>query len=63
MKKTYMNPTTKIVKISITRMIAASLGGLNETGGTTTLTNEYASEGGAAMSRHGRSLWDDDEEY
>lgn len=53
MKKTYQNPTTKIVKIQTVQMIATS--NLN-------VGNAYQSED-VVLSREGGSLWDDDEEY
>ena len=51
-----MIPTTTVVKIGLTRMIASSPDGfskeLDETGGS----------GDRALSRRGGSLWDDDDE-
>ena len=53
MKKTYQNPTMKIVKVKTTQMIAASGPGTQMYGKNAT---------GEAMSRDGGSLWDDEEE-
>jgi len=50
MKKTYQNPTTKMVKIHTSQMIATSPG----YGGETTLTSGNAS-------RQGGDFWDDEE--
>lgn len=55
MKKTYMIPTTIVVKVETTQMIAVS--GFEEALGTT----EKA--GSAALSRRGGSFWDDEDEY
>lgn len=55
MKKTYINPQTKVMKIEVARMIAASTElGVSEThyDGTTSVE-----------SRKFGSIWDDDEEY
>ena len=52
MKKIYMIPTTKLVKIHTTQMIAASIQMYN--------TNAT----GAGMSRRDRDdFWDDEEDY
>ena len=51
MKKTYQNPTTKIVKIQTMQMIAQSVG----------VGSEYQS-GNAVLSRRGNS-WDDEDDY
>lgn len=49
MKKTYINPTTTVVKIELSHMIALStLGTTNETSGN--------------LSRRRNDVWDDDEE-
>ena len=61
MKKIYQNPETTIVTVELSNMIAASLGGVTESGGTTTLTNEQAESGTASWSRS-TSVWGDDEE-
>ena len=52
---------TKIVKVELSKMIAASdLSGLTDDGGTMDLTETYAEDGAAAMGR-GIRLWDDEE--
>lgn len=62
MKKTYMNPTTTVVKTVLTQMIAASdLSGVTETGGTMTLTESQAESGAAGMARS-FNAWGEDEE-
>ena len=58
MKKTYQNPETKIVKVQIAQMIAASNpegfnGGLGGDGD--------GGDGGDGLSRRGGSLWDDED--
>ncbi|MBR1394758.1 MAG: hypothetical protein IJ559_03765 [Prevotella sp.] len=60
MKKTYQNPETKIVKVQVAQMIAASNpkgfnGGLGGDG-------EGGSGDEGLSRRFGGSLWDDDEE-
>lgn len=63
MKKTYINPTTTVVKIALTQMIAASdLSGVTETGGSMTLTESQAESGAPGMSRNINVWGDDDEE-
>lgn len=63
MKKTYINPTTTVVKIALTQMIAASdLSGVTEAGGSMTLTETQAESGVAGMSRNINVWGDDDEE-
>ena len=52
MKKTYMNPTTTVVKIDTVEMIAAS--GFSETLGTT------EQSGGNALGRSDEDLWSDE---
>lgn len=52
MKKTYQNPTIKIVKIQTVNMIAESPVGVG---------SEYRS-GDVVLSRHGGFSWDDEEE-
>ena len=53
MKKIYMIPTTKLVKIHTTQMIATSI----------RVGNAYE-EGNAVLSRRGRDdFWDDEEDY
>lgn len=52
MKKTYQNPTIKIVKIQTVNMIAES---------PMRIGSEYQS-GDAVLSRRGGSSWDDEEE-
>lgn len=49
MKKIYKTPTTNVVKVELTHMIAIS-----------TLGNTDATSGN--LSRRGRSVWDDEEE-
>ena len=61
MKKIYQNPETTIVAVELSNMIAASLSGVTEAGGTTTLTDELAESGTASWSR-GTSIWGDDED-
>ena len=59
MKKIYLIPTTKVVNIELTKMIAVSGGdpqGYNSTMGSTEV------DGGDGLSRHSNSLWDDEEE-
>ena len=57
MKKTYINPNTKIVKIQTVHMIADSRS-----------LNKYSGEGNtissndAVLSRRRNSVWDEDEE-
>ena len=60
MKKIYQNPETTIINVKLSNMIAASLTGVTESGGTTTLTDEKAESGAAGWSR-GNSVWDDEE--
>lgn len=60
MKKTYIIPTTNVVKVELQHIIAASLTGITESGGSTVLTEEEAENGADGMSRR-RSFWDDDE--
>ena len=57
MKKTYQNPITKIVKIQTVQMIAQSVAGFNRN-----LNSDGDNDGGNALGRRSRSLWDDDEE-
>ena len=54
MKKTYIAPETKEVKIGICRMVCISNGTLDQTQ-TIESVNNFGS-------RRGRSLWDDEEE-
>ena len=50
MKKTYQNPEMIIIKVQTAQMVAAS-------------TELYGKDAtGTAMSRRGRSVWDDDED-
>ena len=60
MKKIYLIPTTTVVKVELQHIIAASLNGLGDEGGTATLTEEEAEEGAAGMSRWG-GIWDDED--
>ena len=62
MKKIYIIPTTKVVNVELQHIIAASLTGVDEEGGTANLTEESADEGADGMSRRWGSLWNDDEE-
>lgn len=53
MKKTYQNPSTKVVRVELHRMIAASKTiGFGEAVGSAT----------GAESRRGHDYWEDDEE-
>ena len=54
MKKSYKNPTTKIVQIALARMITTS--GFEGTLGTT------GGAGSEALSRRGSRYWDDEDE-
>ena len=54
MKKTYQNPTTKIVKIQIMQMIAAS----DKMGFGASVDSASGAE-----SRRGGFTWDDDDDY
>lgn len=56
MKKTYQNPTTKVVKIQTVKMIAASPDGFNKS------LNSVGGDGSNALGRRGGSSWDDEEE-
>ena len=58
MKKIYFAPETKTVKIQTQHIIAASLTGLGDEGGTTTLTDENADSGSDSWARRG-NIWDD----
>ena len=49
MKKIYMIPTTQVVKIQTTKMIAVSLYGED-------------AQGEGMSRRRGRSIWDDDDD-
>ena len=60
MKKTYLIPTTIVVKVELQNIIAASLTGLGANGGTTTLTEEVADSGTDSWSRGG-GYWDDED--
>ena len=60
MKKIYIEPNMKVVKVQLCNMIAASLTGLGNEGGTATLTDEDADEGGSSWARRG-SLWSDED--
>ena len=57
MKKTYQIPTTIIVKINVTQMIASSPGQQNLRIGDT-----YVENSEEIGSRRGRSVWDDDDD-
>lgn len=52
MKKIYMSPTTKVVKIQTEKMIAVSEIGMYGTDATS-----------AGMSRESNSDWDDEDDY
>lgn len=56
MKKTYINPNTKIVKIQTARMMAGSELGKYSGEGNTISSND------AVLSRRRNSVWDEDEE-
>ena len=56
MKKTYINPNTKIVKIQTARMMAGSELGKYSGNGNTISDND------AVLSRRRNSVWDEDEE-
>jgi len=51
MKKTYQNPSTKIVRVKMAQMIAASLSIQGDAQGNTMLSREQDN-----------SLWDDEDE-
>ena len=58
MKKTYINPNTKIVKIQTARMMAGSeLGKYSSDGNGNTISSNDA-----VLSRRRNSVWDEDEE-
>ena len=59
MKKIYFAPETKTVKIHTQHIIAASLGGLTESGGSVDIPEGDADEGADAMSRRFGGLWED----
>ena len=54
MKKTYQNPTVKIVNVELSSMVAATLN-INQNGSALTSEDNVAA-------RRGGSFWDDDEE-
>ena len=60
MKKTYINPTTVVVNIELQQIIAASLNGVGDVGGTATLTDESADSGTDGWARGGGGFWDED---
>jgi hypothetical protein len=61
MKKIYIMPATIVVKVATTKMIATSLGGLTNSGGTIILDEEEADYGSDGMGRGFGGLWDDEE--
>ena len=58
MKKTYINPQTRIVLLATKTFITAS----NPKGFSGTL-NETGTDAGSLLSRRHNDLWDDEEEY
>ena len=58
MKKTYMNPETRVIKIQTQQMIAES-----QTSNPVVSFSETSLEGSAAVSRRGFNVWGDDEEF
>ena len=56
MKKTYINPEIKIVKVALSQMIATS----NPEGFSSELGGDGGS-GDSGLSRRGGSLWDDED--
>ena len=61
MKKNYFAPVTKVVKVKLYQMIAASpLNSFTDTEGKGTLQNVVGDDG-VVMSRRGGSIWDDEE--
>lgn len=58
MKKTYINPSMEVVKVSALSMICGSLDPKNLSG---SVTEQSVTSGTAGESRRG-GLWDDDEE-
>ena len=59
MKKIYQTPTTLIVKVKATRMMAGSPEGFK--GGLNSAPTGTNGNGSNALSRGGGSLWDDDD--
>ena len=57
MKKTYQNPTIKIVKINVTLMLASSPGQQNLT------IDNPVEDSEEINSRQGYSVWDDEDDY
>lgn len=62
MKKIYMTPEIMLVKDETATIIAASLNGVGDTGGSAILTEETVESGTDGLSRSGGSLWDDGDE-
>ena len=63
MKKIYQSPATMLVKVNTQKMIAASSTGVLENGFNTTNANPLDNSiTGGNLSRHGKSLWDFDED-
>ena len=63
MKKIYLSPTTKVVEVELQHIMAGSLNGLTDEGGTMDLADESADDGADAWSRRRRnSEWEDEEE-
>lgn len=59
MKKIYSAPNTIIVKVELTRMVANSPLSFTGESGQGELQNEVGD--GVVLSRHGVSLWDDED--
>mgnify|MGYP006988884333 CR=1 FL=1 len=55
MKKIYVIPATTVVKVGLTRMIAASPDGFSKE------LDQAGGSGDRALSRRGGSLWDDED--
>lgn len=60
MKKIYSAPNTIIVKVELTRMVANSPLNFTGTSGQGELQN-VEGDAGVVLSRHGGSLWDDED--
>lgn len=61
MKKVYINPETKIVKVELQHMIASSP--LDPAKGQGQVVEEQVGSGTPGESRGGRGFWDDEEDY
>ena len=61
MKKVYINPETKIVKVELQHMIASSP--LDPAHGQGQVVEEQVGSGIPGESRGGRGFWDDEEDF